>query len=99
MEGQAMPAPAPAPAPSGGGRSISSDKIVLTILGGVVAGFCFGVGTILAFKAMRKQLSVKDTKSIEATSSMNGYAPYPPRGMQRPPMGMGGYPPPQYGQG
>lgn len=101
MEGQVaaapMAAPAPAAAPS---KGISSDKILVTILGGIVAGICFGIGTVIAFKMMRKNLSVKDNKNIEATSAMNGYAPYPPRppmGMGRPPMGMGGYPPPQYG--
>jgi len=96
MEGQIQSAPAPqqAPAPSGGGSSISSNHILLTVLGGIVAGFAVGIGFILAQKAMKKNIVVQS----DVVSSMNGMpmGMYPPRNQNQRPMNQ--RPPQQYGQ-
>jgi len=70
---------------------INKDKIILGIVGGVVAGFMFGIGYILAEKIMNKGKkevaktpSVADVSVSEGTDSNFGGLYNPQRQMAQP---------------
>mgnify|MGYP001568122110 FL=1 len=62
------------------GSSIQSNHILMVIVGGIVLGFAFGLGNILAQKATKKTVVIQDP----LTSSANGMQMpmYPPRDRQ-----------------
>jgi hypothetical protein len=49
---------------------INKDKIILGIVGGVVAGFMFGIGYILAERVMSKKKSVETAPLVDASASI-----------------------------
>lgn len=95
MEGQVAPMQSPAPAQSGG-SSIQSNHILMVVLGGIVLGFAFGIGTILANKAMKKNVAIVPSDSMSSANGGQGVM-YPPRQQQMPQRPM--YPPQVQGYG